>query len=45
MIRDKGPATTSFMAFGDTVRMEGRGVDDESPFGAIEQQVVDGSAR
>ena len=45
MIRDKGPATTSFMAFGDTVRMEGRGADGAAPFGAIEQQVVDGCAR
>lgn len=40
MIRDKGPATTRFMAFGDTIRMEGRGVDGASPFGVIEQQVV-----
>ena len=45
MIRDKGPASTAFMAFGDTVRMEGRGVDGDSPFGAIEQRVVDGVAR
>ncbi|MEN7536698.1 fumarylacetoacetate hydrolase family protein [Aurantiacibacter flavus] len=45
MIRDKGPASTSFMTYGDKVRMEGRGVDGNSPFGAIEQQVVDGSAR
>ncbi|GAA5062450.1 fumarylacetoacetate hydrolase family protein [Erythrobacter westpacificensis] len=45
MIRDKGPASTAFMAFGDMIRMEGRGVDGSSPFGAIEQQVVDGSSR
>lgn len=43
MIRDKGPASTSFMAFGDTVRMEGRGVNGGSPFGVIEQQVVESS--
>ncbi|WP_339826245.1 fumarylacetoacetate hydrolase family protein [uncultured Parasphingorhabdus sp.] len=40
MIRDKAPATTSFMAFGDSVRMEGRGVDGSSPFGVIDQKVV-----
>ena len=40
MIRDKGPASTGFMAFGDTIRMEGRGLDGGSPFGVIEQEVV-----
>lgn len=40
MIRDKGPATTPFMAFGDTVRMATRGLDGGLPFGAIEQKVV-----
>mgnify|MGYP003630583791 FL=1 len=40
MIRDKAQATTPFMAFGDSVRMEGRGVDGSSPFGVIEQKVV-----
>lgn len=40
MIRDKGPATTPFMAFGDIIRMEGRGLDGGSPFGVIEQKVV-----
>lgn len=40
MIRDKGPASTGFMAFGDTIRMEGRGLDGGAPFGVIEQQVV-----
>ena len=45
MIRDKGPASTSFVTFGDTGRMEGRGGDGGSPFGSIEQPVVDGSAR
>lgn len=41
MIRDKGPASTGFMAFGDTIRMEARGLDGGSPFGVIEQQVVE----
>lgn len=45
MIRDKGPASTQFMAFGDTVRMEGRGIAGDSPFGTIEQKVVEASAR
>tara|TARA_R110001599_G_scaffold26390_12_gene93132 strand:- start:2042 stop:3010 length:969 start_codon:yes stop_codon:yes gene_type:complete len=40
MIRDKGPATTGFMGFGDRIRMEGRGVDGSSPFGVIDQKVV-----
>lgn len=40
MIRDKGPATTGFMAFGDRIRMEGLGIDGSSPFGVIDQQVV-----
>ena len=40
MIRDKGPATTAFMQFGDHVRMEGRGRDGGAPFGAIDQRVV-----
>ncbi|MEP3224742.1 MAG: fumarylacetoacetate hydrolase family protein [Parasphingorhabdus sp.] len=40
MIRDKGPATTGFMGFGDRIRMEGRGVDGSSPFGVIDQIVV-----
>ncbi|MEP5938250.1 MAG: fumarylacetoacetate hydrolase family protein [Erythrobacter sp.] len=42
MIRDKGPASTPFMAFGDTIRMEGQGIDGSSPFGVIEQKVVEG---
>lgn len=41
MIRDEGPASTSFMAFGDTIRMEGRALDGGSPFGVIEQKVVE----
>ncbi len=40
MIRDKGPATTKFMAFGDKIRMEGRCSDGSSPFGVIDQQIV-----
>lgn len=40
MIRNKGQATTPFMAFGDTIRMEARGTDGGAPFGAIEQRVV-----
>lgn len=40
MIRDKGPATSNFMAFGDRIRMEGRGLDGSSPFGAIDQKVI-----
>ena len=40
MIRDKGPATTPFMSFGDRIRMEGRGIDGSSPFGVIDQKVV-----
>ena len=42
MIRDKGQPSTSFMAFGDRIRMEARGIDGSAPFGAIEQQVVAG---
>lgn len=42
MIRDKGPASTPFMAFGDTIRMEGRGLEGGSPFGVIRQKVVQG---
>lgn len=41
MIRDKGPASTGFMAFGDRVRMKARGLDGSAPFGAIEQQVIE----
>lgn len=40
MIANKGPATTPFMGFDDTIRMEGRGTDGGSPFGVIEQRVV-----
>ncbi|MEO9599527.1 fumarylacetoacetate hydrolase family protein [Parasphingorhabdus sp.] len=40
MIRDKGAPTTPFMAFGDRIRMEGRGLDGSSPFGVIYQKVV-----
>lgn len=41
MIRDKGPATTGFMAFGDHIRMEARGLDGSAPFGAIDQHVIE----
>jgi len=37
---DQGEASTSFMHFGDRVRMEARGTDGGSMFGAIDQQVV-----
>jgi fumarylacetoacetate (FAA) hydrolase len=39
-IVDHGAARTAFMAFGDTVRMEGRLPDGRSPFGVIEQKVT-----
>jgi fumarylacetoacetate (FAA) hydrolase len=37
---DSGSPTTSFMRFGDRVRMEAEPVGGCSPFGAIDQQVV-----
>jgi fumarylacetoacetate (FAA) hydrolase len=36
-----GQATTEFMKFGDTIRIEAKGKDGASVFGAIEQGVVD----
>jgi fumarylacetoacetate (FAA) hydrolase len=39
-IVDDGAATTGFMKYGDTVRMEARLPDGRTPFGAIEQKVV-----
>jgi fumarylacetoacetate (FAA) hydrolase len=39
-ILDHGEARTSFMRFGDRVRMQARTGDGGLPFGAIEQQVV-----
>jgi fumarylacetoacetate (FAA) hydrolase len=39
-IIDEGEPKTSFMRFGDTVRMEAAGAVDRSPFGVIEQRVV-----
>jgi fumarylacetoacetate (FAA) hydrolase len=39
-IIEHGRALTSFMRFGDTVRMEGRSSDGRTPFGAIDQRVV-----
>ncbi len=35
-----GHATTEFMRFGDTIRIEMKGLDGTSLFGAIEQEVV-----
>ena len=35
-----GQATTEFMKFGDTIRIEAKGKDGTSVFGAIEQGVV-----
>ena len=37
---DHGAPTTGFMQFGDTVRIEMKGLDGTSVFGAIEQRVV-----
>ena len=39
-IVDEGKPSTGFMAFGDKVRMEVRGMDGTPIFGPIEQQVV-----
>ena len=39
---DEGAARTSYMHFGDTVRMEARLPDDKLLFGAIDQRVVKG---
>ena len=39
-ITEHGAATTSFMQFGDTIRLEMRDVQGESIFGAIDQRVV-----
>ncbi|KPF92022.1 fumarylacetoacetate hydrolase [Novosphingobium sp. AAP83] len=39
IIADGAPAT-SFMHFGDTIRMEARGPDGNTLFGAIDQQIV-----
>ena len=35
-----GKPKTSFMHFGDRVRMEARAADGSAPFGVIDQQVV-----
>ena len=37
---DSGTPKTGFMRFGDTIRMEMKGLDGTSVFGAIEQRVV-----
>lgn len=39
-IVDEGSPRTAFMAFGDTVRMQGTLSDGSAPFGVIEQKVV-----
>ena len=39
-IVDEGQAKTPFMRFGDRVRMIARDTEGETPFGAIDQQVV-----
>ena len=39
-ILDSGRATTDYMAYGDTLRLELTGTDGSSVFGAIEQRVV-----
>jgi fumarylacetoacetate (FAA) hydrolase len=44
-IIDEGRATTEFMRFGDTVRMQATMKDGRAPFGAIEQKVVPRCAR
>jgi fumarylacetoacetate (FAA) hydrolase len=35
-----GKATTEFMKFGDTIRIEAKGKDGQNVFGAIDQQVA-----
>jgi fumarylacetoacetate (FAA) hydrolase len=35
-----GQPSTEFMKFGDTIRIEMKGQDGESLFGAIEQEIV-----
>jgi fumarylacetoacetate (FAA) hydrolase len=37
---ETGAPKTGFMAYGDTVRIEMKGVDGQSVFGAIDQRVV-----
>ena len=39
-IIDAGSATTDYMAFGDTLRIEVSGADGSSVFGAIDQRVA-----
>jgi len=39
-IVDEGAPKTDFMKFGDSVRMEARAADGRTPFGAIDQKVV-----
>jgi fumarylacetoacetate (FAA) hydrolase len=37
---ESGAPVTEFMKFGDTIRIEAKGKDGHSVFGAIDQQVV-----
>ncbi|MEO6319854.1 MAG: fumarylacetoacetate hydrolase, partial [Polaromonas sp.] len=37
---DSGKASTRFMKFGDSLRVEARGKDGQSVFGAIEQKIT-----
>ena len=41
MIRCRRAENIGFMAFGDRIRMAGRGPDSSAPFGAIDQTVVE----
>ncbi|MDM0115747.1 fumarylacetoacetate hydrolase family protein [Variovorax sp. J22R133] len=41
----EGQPATEFMKFGDTIRIEMKGVDGKSLFGAIEQEVVEAGAK
>ena len=40
-----GQATTEFMKFGDTIRIEAKGKDGASMFGAIDQEIVQANAQ
>lgn len=41
---ENGKPKTAFMKFGDTIRIEARGKDGQSVFGAINQKVVTAAA-
>jgi fumarylacetoacetate (FAA) hydrolase len=38
---EHGKPKTAFMQYGDTIRIEARGADGQSVFGAIDQKVVE----